>query len=152
MVSCDICEFLTSILAFAATGPTVHDGSNVGSECRIDQRNCWRCSFAPYHELFMIGALKIDIPDIMIPTKDVSCRERTGQHGVVLIVVAMHAIPAHRLKIFKSDHPSFDGLDCLLIGSIVNRIGFRLPDYTPIDDFGAVTKPQCFELACGKLD
>ena len=100
----------------------------------------------------MIGTLKINIPDIMAPTKDVSCCERTGQHGVVLIVVPVHAVPTYRLKIFEGDHPSFDGFDCRLIGGIVNGIGFRLPDHASIDDFGAVSKPQCFELDCGKLD
>ena len=107
------CEFLRSVFI---------------SWCRLGL-SCWRS--------LMIILLVVDGPDAVFGGNAVGYILYCGhccQHRVVLVIVPMYIITSHKLQIINATQELTYDFERFTICRIINRIGFRHPDHSPILD------------------
>src|ERR1035437_8008420 len=97
--------------------------------------HCLRCFLTGCARLVVFGVL-VHRPDIILPLarQNVCCSKHCGHHGVVLIVILMHAIAANQVKggtVFVEGLPN--RVDVHLVSVVINRICLGLPDDAAID-------------------
>ena len=98
-----------------------------------------------------IFGILIHRPDIILALarQDISCGKHRSHHGVVLVVVLMHAITADQVKrgtVFVERFPN--RVHVLLVSVVINRIRLGLPDDAAINHIrtGSEIYPLDFPL------
>ena len=93
----------------------------------------------------MILGVLVHVPDVeqLLAGDDVSRGQHRRHHGMVLIVVLVHAVAAHQMQAWVV---SLDlGADRLHVSGIlivVDRIGLRLADDMAVDHVAGLHQPQ----------
>src|ERR1019366_9353841 len=116
--------------------------------------HCLRCVLTGCARLVVFGVL-VHRPDIILPLarQNVFCGKHGGHHGVVLIVVLMHAVAANQVKrgtVFVKGLPN--RVHMLLISVVINRIRFRLPDDAAIDHIRTGSETYLLDFPLGQFD
>src|SRR5208283_4082275 len=99
--------------------------------------------------LLMIFIVDVDVPKRLLVGAaggDVVDRSAGGEHRVVLIVVAMHAVAADEKQVLDRIHPGAD--DCKLgVGAEVCRVGSGHPSDGGGDDFLPLDQVDLFQFS-----
>ena len=89
----------------------------------------------------MVFRILIDCPDVVLarPGQDVFGGKHGRHHGVVLIVVSVHAIASNQVQSWEAflDFAA-DLVYMPLIAVVVDRISLALPDHAAIDDISTI--------------
>lgn len=102
---------------------------------------------------FKIIFLRIDLPEVVfLAVKGVFDRQQAGQHGVVLIVVAVEAVAADCLKIFKPVEVALDRFQVALVGAVIDGVGFGDAENAAVGDIGRFCQPDLFDFSLAEGD
>ena len=71
---------------------------------------------------------------------------------MILVVVAMQAVPPYGLKVLQSIHKVPNDLKILCIVGVIDRIGFRHAEYTTIHDITRLCEPDPFQFSLPQFD
>src|SRR4051794_3035450 len=94
----------------------------------------------------VIFLLDVHRPEVVALSQDVLHREHCGQHRMVLVVVAVHAVAADDLQVREIVEPLADDAKSVAIMLVIDRIGLGLADHGAIDDFGIADEVQRAQL------
>ena len=96
----------------------------------------------------MVLGLDIDLPHVVGgAVDDVLDGEHRRVHRVVLIVVAMHAVAAHRVDIGDVRvEPASQHIDVVVVGGVVHRVGLRHPNHEPLFHDPGLEQPEPLHL------
>lgn len=84
----------------------------------------------------MVFGVGVDLPEVVGGVvEEVFCGEDGGHHGVVLVVVFVHAVAADDLKVGEVFEGGFDDVDVVLVTRRVDGIGFFHADDGAVVDF-----------------
>ena len=103
---------------------------------------------------FVILGVLINCPDIVatVARDNVFCGEHGRHHGMVLIVVLVHAVAAYQMQARKLlFERRADRVYVPLITVVINGISFALTDYTAINNVGSVGEIQVLNLLLCQL-
>ena len=87
----------------------------------------------------------------MILPQDILCRQHSRKHGVVHVIVTVHAAPADGLKVFKVLKVFFDDIKLLIISPVINGVRLGLAKHKTVLYFSVVDKIQFHQLPGGHL-
>ena len=98
----------------------------------------------------MVLGVFIDLPHVVEPLagKDIPGGEHGGHHGMVLVVVFMHAIAAYHVKGGKTAFQvATDRHHVIAVVFIINWIGFCLAHYSRVDDIVSCNETDLRDFA-----
>ena len=104
---------------------------------------------------FMILGVAVDLPQIvkLRVCQDVFATKHRRHHGVVLIVILVHAVAPHQMQVRK---PIFqllsDRIDVRRVVVVVNWISFLLPHDAAVQNVTCFRQPNLHEFARGQLN
>ncbi len=87
------------------------------------------------------------------PARMLRAAKQRGHHGVVLIVVLVHAVAAHQVKVGTMLLQRFahSGHACL-IGIVIHRVSLALADYDSIDHVFGSAQSNLLDFLFGQRD
>src|SRR4051794_1502647 len=94
----------------------------------------------------MIFLFDIHRPQVVTFPEDVLHRKHGGEHRMVLVVVAVHAVAADDLKVREVVEPLADGAQGIAIMLVIDRIGFGLSNDGAVNDLGIADEIQRAQL------
>ena len=106
--------------AWVRLGPSPADGGTLG----------------PSSDLFLVVVrLHVHRPGVETVPVEALDRQHRGQHRMILVVVAVHAIAAHRMDVgHLGFQPLADRLHLQVIAGVVDRVGLCHPDHEALLD------------------
>lgn len=98
----------------------------------------------------MVFRIGVDVPEVEVLAGEVAGSEKGGHHGVVLVVVFVHAIAANDLEVVERGEGVADGGDFLGVGGGVNGVGFGHANDAAIEDVNGLDEAELGEFAGAK--
>src|SRR5580704_7919052 len=102
----------------------------------------------------MVGIFGIDAPNIRLPSAAIQYRADSAvrrQHGVVLIVVAVHAVSTDGIEIREPVQICTDRIE-LAVSTEVSRVGLRDANQSAVDDIAAIDEADFLQFRGCKFD
>jgi hypothetical protein len=101
--------------------------------------------------IFVVFRFGIHFPTIVMAALNITCRQQSRHHGMVLIIVMMHAITTNGLQIGELTNPVLDHLQMLLVGLVIDGIGLRHSYDKRVLDFRGLDQADLFCFPDGQL-
>src|SRR6267378_3452427 len=134
-------------------GDAVELDEDLGQPKLEDSREVFGRDIGAHQELLVVLLLGVDAPQIvLLIEQEIPGRQHPGQHGMVLVVVAMQPVAADGLQVFEPIDERPNGGQAIAVAGIVDRICFFVPEHAPILDVGSAGQPDLLELPLAQLD
>src|SRR5437867_939644 len=89
----------------------------------------------PRLDLLVILLVRVHAPEIVVLVlQEISHGKESGEHGVILVVVPVQAVPADGLEILESVHELPHQIQGVAIASVIDRVGLGHPEHTSVAD------------------
>src|ERR1700692_4518050 len=131
-------------------------GSELSSYCSWHQRLSSLESrylfIADLWPRFQVVSIDVQVPQIELCARNVARGQNSGQHRVVLIVVAMHSVSSPQLQIGHSCDEFAHRREAVLIPAAVNRVGFWHAHHRAVDYVMFANQSQLDHLSLRQRD
>src|SRR5438034_2413223 len=107
----------------------------------------------PRLDFLVILLLRVHAPQIvMLVLQEISHGEEAGQHGVVLVVVPMQAVPADGLEILEPVHELPHQGQGVAVAGVIHGIGLGHPEHASVADLRRPPESDLLQLALAERD